>query len=68
MIADAGWEAQMAVRTRQAGALSHGLLATAIVGVMAVVAACGSVGAGPRAVAQGTRPRPRRRHPIPLGA
>jgi hypothetical protein len=39
--------AEMAMRTRLAGALSRGLLATAIVGVTAVVAACGSVRAGP---------------------
>jgi hypothetical protein len=37
----------MAMRTRLAGALSRGLLATAVVGAMAVVAACGSVSAGP---------------------
>jgi hypothetical protein len=37
----------MAMRTRLAGALSRGLLATATVGALAVVAACGSVRAGP---------------------
>lgn len=36
----------MATRPRLPGALSQALLATAIVGVMAVVAACGSVRAG----------------------
>jgi hypothetical protein len=36
----------MATRTRRPGALSQALLATAVVGVMAVVAACGSVRAG----------------------
>jgi hypothetical protein len=41
----------MAMRTRLAGALSRGLLATAVVGAMAVVAACGSVSAGPGSTA-----------------
>lgn len=36
----------MATRTRLAGALSRGLLATALAGLMAGVAACGSVRAG----------------------
>jgi len=37
----------MAMRTRLAGVLSRGLLATATVGIVAVLAACGSVRAGP---------------------
>src|SRR5215469_695298 len=43
IIGDAGREAEMATRTRLPGALSWALLAVAVVGVMAVVAACGSV-------------------------
>jgi hypothetical protein len=43
----------MAMRTRLAGALSRGLLTTAVVGAMAVVAACGSASAGP-----GSQPGP----------
>ena len=37
----------MAMGTRLAGALSRGLLATAVVSAMAVVVACGSVSGGP---------------------
>jgi hypothetical protein len=37
----------MAMGTRLAGMLSRGLLATAVVGAMAVVVACGSVSGGP---------------------
>jgi len=46
----------MATRTRLPGVLSRSLLATAVVGVMAVVAACGSTRAGPGAAASGTVP------------